>query len=422
MKVLFVDDQKAVVNFLKQQIDWSKLPVKQVYTATCAKEAKLVLMNFPVDLLVTDIEMPQEDGLSLASWTREHYPDMVIVLLTSYANFEYAQRAISLHIHSYILQPVKISAVEEMILQVSKEISAKRLHREKVNNFNPGMWDALFDSLIIKCREKQAKDAEEYWKKILTGQGYALDHVQCYLGLLCFRQSFAWGKNWEDTRVRFIFRNVLTELFAEDPCTVLVSNIRTGNYWILLLFETEKKREEEIRENLSFFRNFLKEHTGTDFSAFYKGSPIRDRINEETDALMYYSEGKRMNQCGVYQADLLEYKHSDGNDNCIGQAIAYIKEHLEENPGRTEVAEFVHMNQDYFSRIFREHTGLTFKEYLLQEKMERAKKLLKNTQLSVGIIGMKLGYDNFSHFTSSFKKYAGITPKEYREQNRQSRE
>ena len=186
MKVLFVDDQKAVVNFLKQQIDWSKLPVKQVYTATCAKEAKLVLMNFPVDLLVTDIEMPQEDGLSLASWTREHYPDMVIVLLTSYANFEYAQRAISLHIHSYILQPVKISAVEEMILQVSKEISAKRLHREKVNNFNPGMWDALFDSLIIKCREKQAKDAEEYWKKILTGQGYALDHVQCYLGLLCF--------------------------------------------------------------------------------------------------------------------------------------------------------------------------------------------------------------------------------------------
>lgn len=54
--------------------------------------------------------------------------------------------------------------------------------------------------------------------------------------------------------------------------------------------------------------------------------------------------------------------------------------------------------------------------------MERAKKLLKNTQLSVGIIGMKLGYDNFSHFTSSFKKYAGITPKEYREQKRQSRE
>lgn len=417
MNVLFVDDQKTVVNFLKQQIDWTKLPVQQVYTATGAKEAKLIMMNFPVDLLVTDIEMPQEDGLSLAAWAREHYPDMVIVLLTSYANFEYAQRAISLQIHSYILQPVKISAVEEMILQVSKEISAKRRRREKVQDFNPGMWDALFDSMIVKCREKQAKDAEEYWEKILTGQGYNLEHVQCYLGLLRFRQSVTWGKKWEDTRIRFIFRNVLTELFAEDPCTVLVSNIQTGNYWILLLFETEKKREEEIRENLSCFRNFLKEHTGTDFSAFYKGRPIRDSINEETDALMYFSEGKRMNQCGIYQVDLLEYKHSDGNDNCIGQAMDYIQEHLEENPGRTEVAEHVHMNQDYFSRVFREHTGLTFKEYLLQEKMERAKKLLKNTRLSVGVIGMKLGYDNFSHFTSSFKKYMGITPKEYREQN-----
>ncbi len=418
MNVLFVDDQKTVVNFLKQQIDWDKLPVKQVYTATGAKEAKLIMMNFAVDLLVTDIEMPQEDGLSLAAWAREQDPDMVIVLLTSYANFAYAQKAISLGIHSYILQPVKISAIEEMILQVSKEISARKSRKKEVQNFNPGMWDALFDSMIVKCREKQAKDAEEYLNKILAGQGYGSDHGRCYLGLLRFRENITWGKKWEDTRIRFIFRNVLTELFAEDPCTVLVSNIRAGDYWILLLFETDKRREEEIRENFSCFRNFLTEHTGTDFSAFYKGSPIKDGINEETDALMYYSERKKMSQCGIYQVDLLEYMHSDGNDNCIGQAIAYIQEHLEDNPGRTEVAEYVHMNQDYFSRVFREHTGLTFKEYLLQEKMEKAKKLLKNTQLSVGIIGMKLGYDNFSHFTSSFKKYTGITPKEYREQNR----
>ncbi len=419
MNVLFVDDQKAVVNFLKQQIDRDRLPVKQIYTATSAKEAKLIMMNFPVDLLVTDIEMPQEDGLSLAAWSREHYPDMVIVLLTSYANFEYAQRAISLHIHSYILQPVKISAVEEMILQVSKEISARRQVKEKAQDLNPGMWDALFDSMIVKCKERQTKDAEEYWKKILTGQGYRPGEAQCYLGLLRFRRSITWGKKWEDTKIRFIFRNVLTELFAQDSCSVLVSNVQTGNYWILLLFETERNREEEIRENLSVFRNFLKEHTGTDFSAFYKGSPVKDSINEETDALMYYSEEKRMNQCGIYQVDLPEYTHSDGNDNCIAQAMAYIQEHLEENPGRTEVAEYVHMNQDYFSRMFREHTGLTFKEYLLKEKMERAKKLLRNTQLSVGVIGMKLGYDNFSHFTSSFKKYTGITPKEYREQRRE---
>ena len=87
MNVLLVDDQKAIVESLKNGIQWGKLPVSQVYTACSAKEAKLVLRNFEVDVLVSDIEMPEENGLSLGRWAKEQFQEIECIFLTSHADF-----------------------------------------------------------------------------------------------------------------------------------------------------------------------------------------------------------------------------------------------------------------------------------------------------------------------------------------------
>ena len=65
MNVLIVDDQKAIVESLREGIRWEELGVEKVYTACSAREAKLVLVNFQVDVMLSDIEMPEEDGLEL---------------------------------------------------------------------------------------------------------------------------------------------------------------------------------------------------------------------------------------------------------------------------------------------------------------------------------------------------------------------
>ena len=71
MNVLLVDDQKEITESLKNGIHWDSIPVEQVYTACSAREARLVLVNFPIDVLISDIEMPEEDGLSLCAWAKE---------------------------------------------------------------------------------------------------------------------------------------------------------------------------------------------------------------------------------------------------------------------------------------------------------------------------------------------------------------
>ena len=103
-----------------------------------------------------------------------------------------------------------------------------------------------------------------------------------------------------------------------------------------------------------------------------------------------------------------------GDADIVGRAKAFIARNLSRNISRGDVASEVHLTEEYFSRLFSRQTGFTFKDYLLNEKMNAAKKLLVSSGLSVSIVASKVGYDNFSHFSQIFKKVVGETPQEYR--------
>ena len=133
MNVLLVDDQKAIVESLKKGIHWENLPVRQVYTACSAKEAKLVLRNFEVDVLVSDIEMPEENGLSLCRWAKEQFQEIECIFLTSHADFAYAKEAIAMGGFDYVLQPVKYREVEAVLLKAWDKISSRKKLRRLEN-------------------------------------------------------------------------------------------------------------------------------------------------------------------------------------------------------------------------------------------------------------------------------------------------
>ena len=94
--------------------------------------------------------------------------------------------------------------------------------------------------------------------------------------------------------------------------------------------------------------------------------------------------------------------------------MQYVKSHVYENISRADAAGMVFLNEEYFSKLFKAETGMTFKDYVLIEKMKMAGTLLKNTNFSVGVIASKVGFDNFSHFSRTFQKVTDYTPQEYR--------
>ncbi|MFC4598434.1 helix-turn-helix domain-containing protein [Cohnella hongkongensis] len=98
----------------------------------------------------------------------------------------------------------------------------------------------------------------------------------------------------------------------------------------------------------------------------------------------------------------------------VREACKYVSLNLHRRIGLEEVADMLHLNASYFSRMFKKVTGETFIEYVTRMKMDRAKELLDQTSRTVGEIAELLGYDNQSYFIKTFKAHAGVTPMEYR--------
>ena len=115
MKLLIVDDNKYVVEGLKKQLNWNALGVDEVFGCYRVDQAKEVLAKESVDLLISDIEMPGQTGFDLLDWIEEQGIELETVLLTSYADFEYARQAVQHQCSQYILKPVEPAALRNVM-------------------------------------------------------------------------------------------------------------------------------------------------------------------------------------------------------------------------------------------------------------------------------------------------------------------
>lgn len=102
------------------------------------------------------------------------------------------------------------------------------------------------------------------------------------------------------------------------------------------------------------------------------------------------------------------------NNELVKKAIRYISRNYARSVTLESVAEHVHLNPSYFSTMFRQSTGSSFKEYLNMVRVEESKRLLANTDYSLIDIAVATGFQDQSYFSKVFKKYTGITPGQYR--------
>lgn len=96
------------------------------------------------------------------------------------------------------------------------------------------------------------------------------------------------------------------------------------------------------------------------------------------------------------------------------KAIQYIKENYQMPLTLEKAASQMMLNPSYFSTLFKQTTGSSFKDYLNYIRIEESKKLLTNTSFSVLDVALAVGFENQSYFSKVFRKYTGITPKQYR--------
>ena len=101
-------------------------------------------------------------------------------------------------------------------------------------------------------------------------------------------------------------------------------------------------------------------------------------------------------------------------ERTITGIIRYLQEHLDKEISLNILADEFHLSSQYISQLFKSEIGVNFLAYLTSIRMERAKKLLLATSLSIGEISEKCGYADYRVFTKAFKKEEGSTPSQYR--------
>lgn len=109
------------------------------------------------------------------------------------------------------------------------------------------------------------------------------------------------------------------------------------------------------------------------------------------------------------QFDLTEAKHY----HALHKVTNYIQENYMQKISLENVAEQVHFTPQYLSKIFKEETGGTFKQYLSMMRIEKSKRLLKDSENSLSEVAYLTGFSDQSHFSKTFKKQVGISPSTY---------
>ena len=114
----------------------------------------------------------------------------------------------------------------------------------------------------------------------------------------------------------------------------------------------------------------------------------------------------------------VERLHLGEHPGRLAQAVAnYVQQHLSETVSTEKLAQALYMGRSHLSTKFHAETGVTLSEFILRQKTEEAKRLLRYTDRTAAAIGEYLAFSSPAHFTRVFKKYAGVTPNEYREKH-----
>lgn len=126
IRLLVVEDELIVRNGLINSIDWADHNVEIISAAANGIEAMRLIEENAPDVVLTDIRMPGMDGLELTRWIRERYPDIYVIILTGYSEFEYAQYALKLEVIDYLLKPVDEEALFDILGKIEIKMEKKK--------------------------------------------------------------------------------------------------------------------------------------------------------------------------------------------------------------------------------------------------------------------------------------------------------
>ena len=532
LKVFLAEDESVVREGLRDNIPWQQFGYQFVGEAGDGEMALPLIRKTRPDVLITDIKMPFMDGLALSHIVGQEFPEMKIIIISGYDDFEYARQAIQEGVEQYLLKPITRRTLQKALTEVKEKIESEQEQKNYLNKYHDDMHEyeqfflrtffekvfagqipvqeiyeeaqkhsldinaPFYNLVLIDVKEKEnrkkagevcQKCYEELMRFLLRFSNYYLvfrwnidiygvmikgeeENIaertdKCMEGIaqICaqYEEEIDWHAAAGSPIERFsqlsacyqklnhIFnyrffepsKHILSEKQADERS----AENRKGAFEVV---DMNKTNPELIR---SFLAKGQKEEAGEFVGNFLRGmeQALHSRIfwdytllNVRFAVLSYVAElgvtqdeflqsisVKDVQKMEIslenmrnYIEDMLtqaicfrDRENESQGRKTLNKSLEYIEEnYMRESLSLNEIAAAQEVSPNYFSAMFSQEMQMTFVEYVTRKRMEKARELLRDTDMRANEIALAVGYKNPHYFSFVFKKTQGCTPREYR--------
>lgn len=529
MTILVVDDDPNTVQMIEDSIPWESYGIGEVLHAWQGVMGMDIVREHHPEIIISDIEMPQMDGMEFLEKVSIQYEEMPeFIFLTCHEDFSLYRKAIHFGVSEYLLKPFR---QEELAAVLSKSVMRiKRRHNrgksaEERRNRDASNQDLLIQSFLNNLFIRSVTGDREQLRYLVRTKKIPFEVDSPYY-ILCAGTTIDLTRKsgFSEPEFYFIFGNIASEVLSDRVnYPAVVSHTLRPYYILLMAIPAQFCSREELTKRCDrligtatqylevsltcivskpcFVEDFgeisaridqayLQEGTLQPRTILLDEGEKRNRQNDfapdcgeiatllrdrkKTELILKVRENLAMMEeqqimdpphMLVYQNNLLQifygflaenhlqsYQmyHNDisqqlfetakysvvgmirfinylydsatqaveqtrQSDTVTARAKNYIQEHYREKIGRGEIAASVFLAPTYLSKIFRESSGMTIREYINFCRVEEAKRLIVSTGYSMSDIAMEVGFDNIPYFFTVFKKRTGMTPDAWRQ-------
>lgn len=430
MQVLILDDESYILDYLKELINWKTLGFDKVITSNDVNIATNLLMKNTIDLMITDIRMPEKSGLDFIKEINQKNLKTGVIILSGYSEFEYARQAIIYGALDYLLKPVTKDIFQQAVMKAKHKIITKsryKTHQEKdserVLNFFlhglqgtypkeniEGIIDVNQKYCFLRIADVSLVDDEKVVFTVIDGE----ENICC---MEVDSLSFDSSKITKQSQL-FSFGNAeeFQRAFLTFFCDWEGNFNSLGDSRIKFLNYVDAQKLPETSFQDEFDECSKKEKVPFALHTLVSLELIQATIYSIQQLIQLLLDKENLFSMSMVLFDKYQrnYKTLSTSNQIVGFIKRYIDKHIYDDLNLNALAELVYLTPSYLSKVFKQVTNKTLSTYIVEQRMKTAALLLENTELKVSEIGNRLGYKKPQYFIKVFKDHYNKTPQNYR--------
>ncbi|MBC8059440.1 MAG: response regulator [Clostridiaceae bacterium] len=259
--VMIVDDENILRQGLVKYLDWETLGFKIVAEAENGKDALVTALKVKPHIIFTDVYMPLMDGIEFADNIKKLLPETIVIILSGYNEFTYAQKAIEIGIFRYLIKPIKKDELLSVLKECIEELLHVQLEKEKLEKLK----DVIKDNLLVlkerfflnlvrgNYKENEISSKAEYLNLSLVANNY-------YCMIFSLDDYFNIVENKDEEEINLLkvaVQHITTELFIDIESSFFMFEAKSQEIGVIVcsnsqnptsLFPRFQHLQEEIRK------------------------------------------------------------------------------------------------------------------------------------------------------------------------------